>query len=81
LAGTISRKEHDEELQRLSDRFGLPDLIPPKRRARIVKNEIKARLNKSEKKKPPANPITGKPQPLRDRIGTFAHQFWRSKGA
>lgn len=78
-SGKWSRKEADAEYQRISKQLNLPDLIPAKRRARIVKQEIKGRLNKSEKKKPPANPKTGKPKPLRQRIGTFANQFWRAR--
>ena len=81
LAGKISSKELDAEYQRLAHALKLPDLIPAKRRARIVKNEIKSRLNKAPKGTKPQAPITGKPQPLRVRIGTFANQFWRAKGA
>lgn len=81
LAGKISSKELDAEYQRIADKLGLPDLIPKERRLKIVKNEIKSRLNKGPKGKKPANPITGKKKPFRERIGTFANQFWRTKGA
>jgi hypothetical protein len=80
LAGKISRKEADIEYQRIADKLKLGDLIPPKRRCKIVKDEIKGRFNRGVYGKKP-HIVTGKPAPLRERIGTFANQFWRSKGA
>lgn len=81
MAGKISSKELDAEYRRLAAALKLPDLIPAKRRARIVKNEIKSRLNKAPKHTKLANPVTGKPKPFREKIGTFANQFWRVRRA
>lgn len=83
--GEISNQEANAKYAELASKLSLPDLIPPKRRAQIVKAEIKGRINrerlaklgKDEKDK--FVPITGKKPPFRERIGTFANQFWRSK--
>lgn len=80
MSGKISSKELDEEYRRLARVLDLPDLIPTKRLCKIVKAEIKGRFNRGVYGKKP-HIITGKPAPLRERIGTFANQFWRSKGA
>lgn len=80
MAGKLSRKEADEEYQRLSTALHLPDLIPRQRRFSILKDQIKGRFNRGVYGKKP-HIVTGKPKPFRERIGTFANQFWRSKGA
>jgi hypothetical protein len=80
IKGKMSRKETDEEFERISKALALYDLIPRQRRFKMLKDEIKSRFNRGVYGKKP-HIITGKKPAFRERIGTFANQFWRSKGA
>lgn len=80
--GEISNQEANAKYAELASKLNLPDLIPPKRRAQIVKQEIKGRINRERLAKLGKDkfvPITGKKPPFRERFGTFANQFWRAK--
>lgn len=61
--GKISTQQGDKLYAEISKQLDLPDLIPTKRRAKIVKNEIKSRLKstKHQFKKPE---VPGKPEPI-----------------
>jgi predicted methyltransferase MtxX (methanogen marker protein 4) len=80
VAGKMSRQEANAKFSELSKKLDLPDLIPRQRRASIIKDEIKGRFNRGVYGKKP-HIVTGKKPAFRERIGTFANQFWRAKGA
>lgn len=80
IDGKISNQELDKEFARLAKLLSLPDLVPTKRHLKNTKAAIKGRFNRGVYGKKP-HIVTGKPAPLRERIGTFANQFWRSKGS
>ena len=78
--GILSNQEVNGLYNELSVKLNLPDLVPAKRRVKIVKSEIKARLHKGEHKTRPH--IPGTPEPnvrprMREKLGNFASKFWR----
>jgi hypothetical protein len=81
--GEISNQEVLGLYRELSEKLDLPDLVPQKRRAKLVKVQIKGRLhadNSIYKHKPS---IPGAPEPLakpklRQTLGNFASKFWRT---
>lgn len=85
VRGEISAQEMNRLYQEISDKLDLADLVPKKRRAQIVKTQIKARLaNGIYKEKP--NVPGGPPTPIvrekfAEKMGEFATKFWRNKAA
>jgi len=80
--GKLSMQQGDRLYQWLSDQLGLPDLVPTKRRAKIVKNEIKARRHspkyKVEKPRIPGKPLTAPREKFRHSQGNFITKLgWR----
>ena len=61
--GKISNQQGDKLYADLGQRLDLPDLIPTKRRAKIIKSEIKTRLKSPERQVKKPN-IPGKPEPI-----------------
>lgn len=80
IKGKMSSKETNEEFERISKALALYDLIPRQRRFKMLKDEIKGRFNRGVYGKKPSI-VTGKKRSVTEKIGTFAQQFWRSKGA
>lgn len=81
LGGKISSQELDRLYAEMASKLNLPDLVPKKRLARIVKSELKRRkhtgVNKGVPNIPGEKPAVIK-QRFTERVGTFATKFWRA---
>lgn len=79
----ISDQESKRLLAEISQKLNLPDLVPPKTRAEIVKLEIKGRLRKAEKKPRGPKPVKVFREKTRPEkaVGKLVNKYWPAKTA
>ena len=79
--GEISDQEGKKLLMEISTKLNLPDLVPLKTRAKIVKLAIKGRLNKADKKPRGPKPVKVLREKTRPEkaVGKLVSKYWPAK--
>lgn len=85
-AGELSNQEVLQLYKEMEKKLDLPDLVPKKKRLKIVKADLKALRNSPKYAKRNKVPLIPGDKPLQikkfsEKIGTFANKFWKAKRA